>query len=390
MYQGKFVLTQLTSIVSRYEFDKCVKRYKGNHRIRNLTCWQQFICMMFGQLTNRESIRDIINCLTAYRTKIYHLGIKQVVANSTLTRANESRDWRIWSDFANYLINVARPLYVDDKEFGLELENTAYALDSSTIDLCLNVFKWAKFRKKKAAIKLHTLMDLQGNIPVFISITSGKIHDVNILDDLEYEAGAFYVMDRGYYDFLRLYRIKEACAFFIIRTKKNFKSKRLYSRPKDKTAGIKFDQIIKLTGKKTAIVYPEKLRMIKYFHRENGKTYVFLTNNFEVEATQIAMLYKKRWQIELFFKWIKQHLKIKKFWGHSPNAVKTQIWIAVCTYLLVAILKKKHNLTHSLYEILQILSISPFNKTAIKQLLMNGDILKTEDGDSNQLNLFDL
>ena len=390
MNQGKFIFSQLVSIISKYEFNKSVAKYKGNYRTKDFKCWHQFLCMMFGQLTYRESIRDIISCLNAHRPKVYHLGITKVVSNSTLTRANQNRDWRIWSDFANYLIGVARPLYLDNNDFTLELDNTIYALDASTIDLCLNVFKWAKFRKKKGAIKLHTLMDLRGNIPVFIAITTGKVHDVKILDQILFEPGAFYVMDKGYYDFQRLYLIDQAKAFFVIRAKSNLKFKRLYSHEVDKTTGLKCDQTIKLTGTKTSLLYPEKLRRIKFFDSKTSKTYIFLTNNFELNTLVITLLYKSRWQIELFFKWIKQHLKIKKFWGESENAVKTQIWIAVCTYLIVAILKRQIGSNKSLYEILQILSVSAFDKTPINQLLLDDNLQNKEDDIHNQLILFDL
>ena len=390
MHQGKFVFSQVVSLISKYEFNKSVEKYNGNYKVKNFKCWQQFLCMMFGQLTYREGVRDIVNCLQAHKKKVFHLGITQVISHSTLTRANENRDWRIWSDFALYLIGVARPLYLDDSNFSLELANTVYALDATTIDLCLSVFKWAKFRKKKGAVKLHTLMDLRGNIPVFIAITTGKVHDVNILDQITFEAGAFYIVDKGYYDFERLYLIEKAKAFFVIRAKRNIKFKRLYSNPVDKTVGLRCDQIIRLTGSKTSSTYGDKLRRIKYYSESKCKTYVFLTNNFELDAYTITLLYKNRWQIELFFKWIKQHLKIKKFWGHSENAVRTQIWIAVCSYLIVAILKRQLNSDKSLYEILQILSVSAFDKTPVNQLLMNDNLQYSDDIASNQLSLFDL
>lgn len=390
MYQGKFVFSQLVSLISKYEFNKCVARYNGNYRARDFNCWQQFLCMIFGQLTYRESVRDIMNCLEAHKTKVYHLGIIKVVSPTSLTRANENRNWQIWSDFATYLISVARPLYLDDNDFTLDLNNTVYALDASTIDLCLNVFKWAKFRKKKGAVKLHTLMDLRGNIPVFIAITNGKVHDVNILDQIDFEAGAFYIVDKGYYDFKRLYVVDQANAFFVIRAKRNLKFKRLYSRKVDKSIGLKCDQVVKLTGVKSSLEYPDKLRRIKYYSKSKQKMYVFLTNNFELDAYTITLLYKNRWQIELFFKWIKQHLKIKKFWGQSENAVKTQIWIAVCTYLLVAILKRRLNTQKSLYEILQILSVSSFDKTPVNQLLIKCDLQSQNNEDCKQLRLFDL
>lgn len=390
MFQGKFVFSQIVSIISKYDFNKSVDKYNGNYRAKELRCWQHFLYMMFGQLTYREGIRDIINCLDAHKSKVYHLGLKKIVAHTTLTRANENRDWRIWADFAQSLIKIARPLYAEDSDFTLELDNTVYALDSSTIDLCLSVFKWAKFRKKKAAVKLHTMIDLRGNIPVFIEITDGKVHDVNILDQIEFEPGAFYIMDKGYYDFERLYKINQAKAFFVIRAKRNLKFKRMYSNPVNKSTGLRCDQIIKLTGTKSSLAYPEKLRRIKFYDESKPKMYKFLTNNFEIEALDITKLYKNRWHIELFFKWIKQHLKIKKFWGQSENAVKTQIWIAVCTYLIIAILKKKWNLDKSLYEILQILSVSVFDKTPVNQLLMKTDLQYLKKDNHNQLILFDL
>ncbi len=390
MHQGKFVFSQIISVISKYEFNKSVNKYNGNYKVKEFKCWQQFLCMMFGQLTYREGVRDIINCLEAHKNKVYHLGITQLVSHSTLTRANESRDWRIWSDFAIYLIGVVRPLYLDDNNFTLDLDNTVYALDASTIDLCLSVFKWAKFRKKKGAVKLHTLMDLRGNIPVFIAITTGKVHDVNILDQITFEPGAFYIVDKGYYDFKRLYLIDQAKAFFVIRAKRNLTFKRLYSHPVDKTTGLKCDQTISLTNPKSSLAYPDKLRRIKFYSEAKGKTYVFLTNNFELDALTITLLYKNRWQIELFFKWIKQHLKIKKFWGQSENAVKTQIWIAVCTYLIVAFIKRQLNSDRSLYEILQILSVSAFDKTPVNQLLMKDNLQYPDNNIHNQLILFDL
>jgi len=390
MYQGQFIFSQLISLVPKYEFDKCVDKYNGNYRTKDFKCWSQFLCMLFGQLTYRESISDIINCLKAHKNKVYHLGIKNLVSVSSLTRANESRDWKIYQDFSHYLIQLVRPLYVDDSEFTLELNNTVYALDSSTIDLCLSTFNWAKFRKNKGAVKMHTLLDLRGNIPVFIEITDGKIHDVNILDSIIFETGAFYIMDKAYIDFEKLFEINETSAFFVVRAKSNFAYKRLYSNEKDKTKAIKYDQIIKLTGYKSKILYPDKLRKIKYYDKEKNKIYGFITNNFKLDALLIANLYKQRWQIELFFKWIKQHLKIKSFWGHSENAVKTQIWIAVSTYLLVAYAKKILHLDKTIYEILQILSVSSFDKTPINELLTNKELHKNSETDCKQLTLFDL
>ena len=390
MYQGKFVFSQLISLVPKYEFDKCVDKYNGNYRTRDFKCWSQFLCMLFGQITYRESISDIINCLRAHKNKVYHLGIKNLIVVSSLTRANENRNWKIYQDFAHYLIQLVRPLYVDDNEFTLELDNTVYALDSSTIDLCLTTFNWAKFRKNKGAVKMHTLLDLRGNIPVFIEITDGKIHDINILDKINFETGAFYVMDKAYIDFERLFEIKEALAFFVVRAKRNFAYKRLYSNKKDKTKGIKYDQIIKLTSYKSKKLYPDKLRKIKYYDKEKNKIYEFITNNFKLDAFLITNLYKQRWQIELFFKWVKQHLKIKSFWGHSENAVKTQIWIAVSTYLLVAYAKKMLHLDRTIYEILQILSVSAFDKTPINELFADNTIQDNKNANHNQLVLFDL
>lgn len=390
MHQGQFVFSQLISLFPKYEFDKCVDRYNGNYRTKDFKCWSQFLCMLFGQLTYRESISDIINCLGAHKNKIYHLGIKNLVAVSSLTRANESRDWQIYQDFAHYLIQLVRPLYVEDNDFTLELDNTVYALDSSTIDLCLTTFNWAKFRKNKGAVKMHTLLDLRGNIPVFIEITDGKMHDVNILDKIVFEAGAFYMMDKAYIDFERLFEIKEALAFFVVRAKSNFAYKRLYSNKKDKTKGIKYDQIIKLTSYKSKRLYPDKLRKIKYYDNEKNKIYEFITNNFTLDALLITNLYKQRWQIELFFKWVKQHLKIKSFWGYSENAVKTQIWIAISTYLLVAYAKKMLHLDRTIYEILQILSISAFDKMPINELFTDSSIQDNKSINHNQLTLFDL
>ncbi len=390
MYQGQFVFSQLISLVPKYEFDKCVDKYNGNYRTKDFKCWSQYLCMLFGQLTYRESISDILNCLNAHKNKVYHLGIKNLVAVSSLTRANESRDWQIFQDFAYYLIQLVRPLYIDDSDFTLELDNTVYALDSSTIDLCLTTFNWAKFRNNKGAVKMHTLLDLRGNIPVFIEITDGKVHDINILDQIVFEAGAFYIMDKAYIDFKRLFEIKEALAFFVVRAKSNLAYKRLYSNKKDKTKGIKYDQIIKLTGYKSKKLYPDKLRKIKYYDREKNKIYEFITNNFTLDALLIANLYKQRWQIELFFKWVKQHLKIKSFWGHSENAVKTQIWIAVSSYLLVAYAKKILHLDKTIYEILQILSVSAFDKTPINELFTDNTIQNNKHINYNQLTLFDL
>ncbi len=390
MHKGKFVLAQLTSLVSRYEFDKCVDRYDGNYRIKDFSCWSQFIYMVFGQLTHRESITDIITCLSAHQNSLYHLGIRQLVAVSTLTRANENRDWRIYSDYASYLLSITRPLYAKDEEFSLDVASVVYALDSTTIDLCLSVFKWAKFRKHKGAIKMHTLLNLRGQLPEFIYISDGKMHDVNILDILPIQPRAFYLMDKAYTDFKRLYKIHSVEAFFVTRAKKNLRFKRICSRNINKSKGLRCDQTIRLVTKKSLEGFPENLRRIKFYDEQQKKTYVFLTNNFEISALTVANLYKQRWDIELFFKWIKQHLRIKKFWGTSPNAVKTQIWIAVCAYLLIAYMKKVLKIDYSLYEISQILSVSVFGKETINELLTNFSKNVEISESYKQLSIFDL
>ena len=371
MHEGKYVFSQIISFLSHKQFDACVEKYDGDKGVRNYTCWQQFLCMSFGQLTYRNSLRDIVICLNIRKVSLYHFGIRGTVSRSTMADANEKRDFRIYEAIAHVLIREAKALYIDENDFSLDIENMAYALDSSTIDLCLSAFPWAIFREKKGAVKMHTVLDLRGNIPTFVSITHGKVHDVKALDDIEFEAGAFYVMDKAYTDTNRLHGILRVSAFFLLPAKDNLQFKRLYSNPvgkEMKEAGIRCDQVIRFKGKKQARQYPDKLRRIKYYDQENDKRFVFLTNNFTVPAKTIADLYRYRWQIELFFKWIKQHLKIKVFWGQSENAVKTQIWIAVCTYLLVAIVKKKLKLEQSLYEILQILSVAPFEKVPLKSL----------------------
>ena len=372
-----------------YEFQKCVKRYQGNHRMRNFSCLDQFLCMAFAQLTYRESLRDIEACLRSMHHKLYHLGIRGSISRSTLADANNNRDWHIYADFAQILIHQARELYLKDP-FGVELDNTVYALDSTTIDLCLSLFPWAYFRKNKAAVKLHTLLDLRGSIPSFIDITDGKMHDVNILDTLIPEPGSFYVMDRGYLDFLRLHTLHQTHAYFVIRTKSNLRCRRIYSRPIDRSTGLRCDQTIALTGFYSAIDYPERIRLVKFFDAENNLRLTFLTNNFDVSALTIAQLYKSRWKIELFFKWIKQHLRIKAFFGTSENAVKTQIWIAISMYVLVAIVKKKLNLKISLYTILQILSVTIFEKTHILQALTETEVVEENTENDNQLMLFNL
>lgn len=388
MHIGKIIFSQVMDFLPMYEFSKCVQRYQGNYKVKSFSCFDQFLCMAFAQLTYRESLRDIEACLRAVPNKLYHMGIRGNVSRSTLADANENRDWRIYADFAQVLIHTARDLYIKE-DFGIELKETVYALDSTTIDLCLSLFPWAHFRKEKGAIKLHTLLDLRGSIPSFIKITDGKVHDVNILDELVPEPGSFYIMDRGYIDFARLYALSQSLAFFVTRSKSNLKFRRLYSRPVDKSTGLQCDQTIVLTGAKTAKQYPEKLRRIRYIDPENHKKLIFLTNNFMLPALTIALLYKCRWQVELFFKWIKQHLRIKVFYGTSENAVKTQIWIAISVYVLAAIIKKRLNLDHSLYTILQILSVSIFEKEPILQILNKQEYKIQETSPYRQLLLFD-
>lgn len=388
MYAGKLVFAQITEHLPLPVFRQCVERYGGHHKVKSFTCLDQFLCMTFAQLTYRESLRDIEACLRAHQNKLYHMGIRGGVSRNTLANANQVRDWRIYADFAQHLIKIARGLYVNDG-FGVDLDNTVYALDSSTIDLCLSLFPWAPFRRTKAAVKMHTLLDLRGNIPTFIHISDGKLHDVNALDLLEFEPGAFYIMDRGYVDFTRLYRFTLASAFFVTRAKSNTKLRRLYSQAVDQSTGLRCDQTVVLTGVKTPRYYPEKLRRIKYYDGTTDQTFVFLTNNFTLPALTIAELYRCRWQVELFFKWIKQHLRIKAFFGTSENAVKSQIWIAVSTYVLVAILKKRLNIENSLYTLLQVLSLTLFERAAINQLLMDSDYNSTDPLERNQLTLFD-
>jgi len=378
MNQGKYVFSQVMEFVPYYQFNQCVKKYNGNYRVRSLSCWDQFLAMTFGQLTYRESLRDVVVCLRAQKSKLYHLGFRSQVTRPTLARINEKRDWRIYRDFAQILIDQARKLYCNDKEFNLDLEGAVYIIDSTIIELCLNVFKWARLVKTRAAVKLHLMLDLNGNIPAFFDITSGKVHDLEFLDMIELEAGAYYIMDQGYVDFERLFKIHEAGAFFIIRAKNDFVFKRLYSNKVDKIIGLRCDQVIKLSHHQSIKKYPDKLRRIKYFDKEDNKYFVFLTNDFNLKAKTIADLYKHRWQVELFFKWIKQHLKIKSFWGYSANAVKTQICIAICTYLIVAIIKKKLNIDRNLYEILQILSVSTFDKSRLAKLISEAELEEFE------------
>jgi hypothetical protein len=370
-----------------YEFRQCVERYQGNYKLKSFSCWDQFLCMAFAQLTYRESLRDIEACLRAQQTKLYHLGIRGQVSRNTLAHANSVRDWRIYADFAQVLITRARALYADDN-FGVELAQTVYALDATTIDLCLALFPWAEFRKHKGAVKLHTLLDLRGNIPTVVIITHGKVHEVNILDQLSFEAGAFYVMDRGYLDFARLYKLHLASAFFVTRAKKRFDFQRRYSQPVNRATGVICDQIVTLVNPVPRKGYPEKLRRIRYFDVQTQKRLVFLTNNFSLPPLTIAQLYRSRWQVELFFKWIKQHLRIKKFYGTSMNALKTQIWIAISVYVLVAIVKKELQLEGSLYRMLQICSVSIFEKPPILQALSISEDQSTLDHLRKQLILF--
>jgi hypothetical protein len=387
MHTGKLVFAQLMDHLPWKTFGRIVDRYGGDHRIRDFSCANQFRCMAFAQFTYRDSLRDIITCLRAQSAKLYHLGIRGAVAKSTLADANEARDWRIYAEFAQHLIRIARRLYIDEP-FGVDLKETVYALDSTTIDLCLALFPWAPFRSTKAAIKLHTLIDLRGNIPSFVHISDGKLHDVNVLDVLLPEPGAFYVMDRGYLDFERLHRLHLSHAFFVTRAKSNLKAMRRYSHPVDRSTGLICDQTITLTVFYSKEGYPEALRRIR-FKTDEGKTLVFLTNNFALPALTITELYRCRWQVELFFKWIKQHLRIKSFFGTSENAVKTQLWIAVSVYVLVAIVKKRLGLNASLYEILQILSLTMFETTPLHQLLSLDPPGVIPHDLNNQLNLFE-
>jgi hypothetical protein len=388
MNTGRTVFSQVIELLPHREFQKCVARYGGDRYLKNFSCWDQYLAMAFAQLTYRESLRDIEACLRSISGKLYHMGFRGKVARSTLADANESRDWRIYADFAQVLIAIARPLYASDP-IGVELDQSLYALDSTTIDLCLSLFPWAKFRRHKAAVKMHTLLDLHGNIPTFIRITDGKVHDVNILDEFFPEAGAFYVMDRGYIDFERLFVFTLCSAFFVVRTKENVLLQRRYSHPVDKTTGVRSDHTVILTAIDSAKAYPDSLRRVSYLDIETKKRLKFLTNNFVLPAFTIAQIYKCRWQVELFFKWIKQHLRIKAFYGTSENAVKTQIWIAVSIYVLVAIARKRLGLEVSLYQILQILSVTIFEKVPILQAFEALDSQSEFFDSSNQMILFD-
>ena len=389
MYTGKHIFSQVMDHLPLHSFRRCVSRYQGERYVKHFGCLDQYLAMAFAQLTHRESLRDIEACLRAHRAKLYHMGFRsQNIARNTLAKANERRDWRICADFAQSLIRIARPLYADE-DLGLELDNTVYALDASTVDLCLSVFPWALFRSTKSAVKLHTLLDLRGNIPTFIHISDGKLHDVNVLDILLPEPGAFYIMDRGYVDFGRLFTLQTAGAFFVIRAKSNTQYKRRYSNPVDKSGGVRCDQTIMLSGVNTASAYPQTLRRVKYQDAKTDRTFNFLTNNFAIPAQTVADLYRRRWQVELFFKWIKQHLRIKSFFGTSQNAVKTQIWIAISVYVLIAIVKKRLDIPADLYTILQVLSLTLFEKTPIIPILSGDDYTPPDQGIDNQLNLFD-
>jgi hypothetical protein len=389
MNLGRSVFSQLVSFLPDREFRRCVARYDGDRRLRGFSCWDQFLCMSFAQLTYREGLRDIEACLRSSPDRLYHLGIRGKVSRSTLADANETHDWRIFADFAQVLIQRARFLYADDP-FGVELAQTAYALDSTTVDLCLAMFPWARFRERKGAVKLHTLIDLHGNIPTFVHITNGLVHDVNVLDQFTPEAGAFYIMDRGYLDFERLYRLTLAAAFFVTRTKQNVQLQRRYSHPVEPDTGVRSDQTVVLATAGSFKHYPTTLRKIRYFDADRERFFVFLTNNFDLPSLIIAQLYRARWQVELFFKWIKQHLRLKAFFGTSENAVRAQIWIAITVYVLVAIVRKELGLSASLYQILQVVSVTIFERVPILQALQPENNQDKSEPFSNQLTLWDL
>jgi len=387
MNTGRTIFSQLMDFLPTHEFRSCVERYNGNYKIKSFSCWDQYLCMAFAQLTYRESLRDIQACLRSANQKLYHMGIRGKVSRNTLAHANQVRDWRIYADFANVLIGRARQLYAGDA-FGIELEQSVYALDATTIDLCLSLFPWATFRRRKGAVKLHTLLDLRGNIPTIAVITPGRVHEVNILDEIPIEAGAIYILDRAYLDFSRLHRIHQGSAFFVTRAKSSFRFRRLYSQPVDRASGLQCDQLVSLHGFYARKDYPGKLRRIRFYDPEQDRRLIFLTNNTTLPALTVARLYKCRWQIELFFKWIKQHLRIKAFYGTSENAVKTQIWIAISIYVLVAIVKKRLGLDQSLYTILQILSVTLFEKTTILQALSGTSCENQGNQNDNQADLF--
>jgi hypothetical protein len=387
MNSGKTVFAQLLQHLPRYEFNQCVHRYHGNHKVRSFSCLDQFLCMAFAQLTYRESLRDIVTCLNSHREKLYHMGFRGSLSKSTLADANELRDFRIYQDFGYLLINIASKLYRDE-DLGLDLELVVYALDSTIIDLCLSTFPWATFRKTKAAVKVHTLLNVQGSIPTFIFVTPASVHDVNMMDAVPFEADSVYTMDRAYLDFERLYQINQLSAFFVIKSKSNTRLRRIYSAPVDKAIGVQADQTVMLVGHKSRSAYPDPFRRVRYYDAKRNKRLIVLTNNFLIPAKTVADIYRLRWQVELFFKWIKQHLRIKSFFGTSPNAVKTQIWVAVSVYLLVAIIKKRLNLPGSLHTILQILEVNLFEKKPISQVVNEAINHETECNDGNQLNLF--
>jgi hypothetical protein len=389
MNEGKYVFSQIMDLISYKKFQTLVNRHSGEYKVKDFSCWKQFLCMAFGQLTHRESISDTMMCLKANAGKMYHLGIGEVVAKSTLTKANENRSYLIYQELAMSLITEAKQLYLSNDDLEVSLKGNVFAIDATTIDLCLSTFYWATFRSTKGGIKLHTQIDLKTSIPEFILFSTASVHDVNVLDVIPFEANSFYVMDRGYVDYKRLYKIHLCGAFFVTRAKDNMNYRRLYSRPKDKSAGIIYDQIIMMNNFYASRDYPQRMRRIKFKDTETGKVLVFLTNNFNLTANEVAQLYKHRWKIELFFKWIKQHLKIKSFWGHSENAVKTQVWIAVSVYVLVAIAKKRFMLKQSLYEILQIISISIFEKMPINQLFQETQLQYFKEQNHNQLRMFD-
>jgi len=389
MNQGKYVFSQLMGLISHKKFHTVVARHKGDYKVKDFTCWKQFLCMAFGQLTHRESLSDTILCLKANADKMYHLGIGNVVAKSTLSTANENRSYLIYEQLAIMLIKEAKQLYLKDDDLEVQLQGNVFAIDATTIDLCLSTFYWATFRSTKAGIKLHTQIDLKTSIPEFILFSSASVHDVNVLDFISFEANSFYIMDRGYVDYKRLYKVHLCNAFFVTRAKDNMNYRRLYSHPKDKSKGVLYDQTILLNNHYASKDHPEKMRRIKFVDAQTGKVLIFLTNNFHLQANEVAQLYKHRWKIELFFKWIKQHLKIKSFWGHSENAVKTQVWIAICVYVVVAIAKKKFILKQSLYEILQIVSISIFEKMPINQLFQQTQQQYFKEQNHNQLKMFD-
>lgn len=388
MNQGKYVFAQIVEFLPRRAFDTCVEHYKGNSYIKHFTCWHQLSCMMFGQLCNRESLSDLILCIQAHQSKTYHLGLGSGISKNNLAKANQRRDWRIYAEYAYVLINQARELCIPAEDFELDIESNVYAFDATVIDLCINIFWWAKFRKTKGAIKLHTLFDVKTNIPCFIHISEAAVHEVNDMDELLYEKGSFYVFDRGYIDFERLYKLHKAEAYFVVRAKNNFQFKRVYSHACDKSKGMRCDQTVILTGFYAQKSYPEKLRRIKYYDAETNILFVFLSNNFELTALEISLLYKYRWKIEIFFKWIKQHLKIKTFWGTSENAVKTQVYIAIITFVLIAIVKAKLKSDLSNYEILQILSMSLLDKMPVNELFHKPNLQYVKELLYNQLKLF--